>query len=154
LTTNYLANLTIGDKVEIRGPKGAMKYNKDYSKSILMISGGTGITPVYQLIRAICTDDSDNTIVKLLYANHSEEDILLKEQLDSFAAKCPKKFNIEYVLEGEDWVRDARSNQRTRTLGFERYQGYALRTTSNDQRHEEQCWASGLPITWCLIETY
>jgi len=45
LITNYLANLTIGDNVEIRGPKGAMKYNKDYSKSILMIAGGTGITP-------------------------------------------------------------------------------------------------------------
>jgi cytochrome-b5 reductase len=98
LITNYLANLAIGNKVEIRGPKGAMKYSKEFSKSILMIAGGTGITPMYQLIRAICTDDSNNTIVKLLYANHAEEDILLKEQLDSFAAKCPKKFKIEYIL--------------------------------------------------------
>ncbi|KFZ02049.1 hypothetical protein V501_09681 [Pseudogymnoascus sp. VKM F-4519 (FW-2642)] len=105
LITNYLAKLNIGDKVEIRGPKGAMKYNKDYSKNILMIAGGTGITPMYQLIRAICTDDSDNTIVKLLYANNTEEDVLLKKQLDAFAAKCPKKFKIEYVLSkpSEGW---------------------------------------------------
>lgn len=98
LLTNYLAGLKIGDEVEIRGPKGAMKYNKAYSKHILMVAGGTGITPMYQLIRTICTDVEDNTTISLLYANNKEEDILLKEDLDAFAAKCPRKFKVHYVL--------------------------------------------------------
>ncbi|PGH18237.1 hypothetical protein AJ79_00576 [Helicocarpus griseus UAMH5409] len=105
LITNYLANLNVGDEVEIRGPKGAMTYNNTYSKHILMIAGGTGITPMYQLIRAICSDDNDNTSVSLLYANNTEEDILLKEELDAFAAKCPQKFGVHYVLAkaNESW---------------------------------------------------
>ena len=98
LLTNYLANLKVGDQVEIRGPKGAMKYNKEYSRNILMVAGGTGITPMYQLIRAICSDDNDSTSVSLLYANNTEEDILLREEIDAFAAKCPQKFKVHYVL--------------------------------------------------------
>ena len=98
LLTNYLAKLNVGDEVEIRGPKGAMKYGRTYAKNILMIAGGTGITPMYQLIRAICTDPEDNTQVSLLYANNTEEDILLRDELDAFAKECPQKFKVYYVL--------------------------------------------------------
>ncbi|KAI9832013.1 MAG: hypothetical protein M1819_004557 [Sarea resinae] len=98
LLTNYLASLNVGDKVEFRGPKGAMKYHKGLCKHIGMIAGGTGITPMYQLIRAICEDESDNTTVSLLYANNTEEDILLRARLDAWAKKYPKKFKVWYVL--------------------------------------------------------
>lgn len=37
---------------------------------------------MYQLIRAICEDDSDNTQISLIYANNTEEDILLREELE------------------------------------------------------------------------
>lgn len=53
---------------------------------------------MYQLIRAICADDSDNTQVNLIYANNTEEDILMKEELDGFALQCPEKFKVHYVL--------------------------------------------------------
>jgi cytochrome-b5 reductase len=49
LTGKYLQNLQIGDQVEVRGPKGAMRYRKGMLKEIGMISGGTGITPMYQV---------------------------------------------------------------------------------------------------------
>ncbi|MBE3044611.1 cytochrome-b5 reductase, partial [Candidatus Bathyarchaeota archaeon] len=73
-------------------------YSKAYSKSIGMIAGGTGITPMYQLIRAICADDSDDTRISLIYANNTEDDILLKDDLDAFALQCPDKFRVHYVL--------------------------------------------------------
>lgn len=98
LMTQHLENMEIGDTIEIRGPKGAMQYSTAYAKHIGMIAGGTGITPMYQLIRAICEDESDNTKISLLYANNTEEDILLKEELDNFTRKCPNKFQVNYVL--------------------------------------------------------
>jgi cytochrome-b5 reductase len=49
LTGKYLQNLEVGDEVEIRGPKGAMRYRKGMVKEIGMIAGGTGITPMYQV---------------------------------------------------------------------------------------------------------
>jgi cytochrome-b5 reductase len=44
-----------------------------------MCCGGTGITPIYQLLMAICENSNDTTEVFLLYANRSEEDILLRK---------------------------------------------------------------------------
>lgn len=105
LLTNYLANLEINDLVEFRGPKGSMTYTRDLCKSLGMVAGGTGITPMYQLIRAICEDPKDTTQVSLLYANQTEEDILLREELDNWASKFPQKFKVWYILDRPppDW---------------------------------------------------
>ncbi|PCG91367.1 Cytochrome b5 [Penicillium occitanis (nom. inval.)] len=99
LTGKYLANLKLGEKVQFRGPKGAMRYRNGLCKRIGMIAGGTGITPMYQLIRAICEDDTDTTEISLIYANRSEEDILLRRELERFAAAYPKNLNIWYMLD-------------------------------------------------------
>ncbi|TVY32775.1 NADH-cytochrome b5 reductase [Lachnellula subtilissima] len=98
LITNYLANLELNDLVEFRGPKGAMKYHSGLCKSLGMIAGGTGITPMYQLIRTICEDPKDNTKISLIYGNQTEGDILLREELDGFQSKFPEKFGVWYVL--------------------------------------------------------
>lgn len=96
--SNYLAGLEKGDLVEIRGPKGAMTYKKGLTKRIGMIGGGTGITPMYQLIRAICEDNEDPTTVDLLFANNTEEDILLRDELEGWAKRFPSKFTVNHVL--------------------------------------------------------
>ncbi|KAK6212013.1 hypothetical protein LQW54_005541 [Pestalotiopsis sp. IQ-011] len=98
LMTQHLAAMKIGETIEIRGPKGSMQYSAAYAKRIGMIAGGSGITPMYQLIRAICEDESDPTQIDLLYANNTEEDILMREELEGFAAQCPNKFKVTYVL--------------------------------------------------------
>ncbi|PLB52885.1 hypothetical protein P170DRAFT_423692 [Aspergillus steynii IBT 23096] len=99
LTGKYLTDLKLGDKVAFRGPKGAMRYKKGLCKRIGMIAGGTGITPMYQLIRAICEDDTDTTEIHLIYANRSEDDILLRDQLEAFASAYPMTLKIWYMLD-------------------------------------------------------
>ncbi|OJJ08293.1 hypothetical protein ASPVEDRAFT_57440 [Aspergillus versicolor CBS 583.65] len=99
LTGKYLANLEVGDEVQFRGPKGAMKYSKGLCNKIGMIAGGTGITPMYQLIRAICEDPTDLTEVSLIYANRTEEDILLRRELEAFAEAYPQNLKIWYMLD-------------------------------------------------------
>ncbi|CAK43417.1 uncharacterized protein An01g00250 [Aspergillus niger] len=106
LSGKYLANLTVGDEVEFRGPKGAMRYGRGLCAKIGMVAGGTGITPMYQLIRAICEDERDTTEISLIYANRSEGDILLREELEDFARKYPKNFKLWYMLDTapEGWM--------------------------------------------------
>ncbi|OQE15028.1 hypothetical protein PENFLA_c034G06875 [Penicillium flavigenum] len=106
LSGKYLAGLTVGDEVEFRGPKGSMRYTKGLCRKIGMVAGGTGITPMYQLIRAICENDTDTTEVSLVYANRSEADILLREELERFARQYPKNFKLWYMLDSapEGWT--------------------------------------------------
>lgn len=105
LSGRYLAHLQVGDEVEFRGPKGTMRYSKGLGTKLGMVAGGTGITPMYQLIRAICEDDRDTTEISLVYANRSEGDILLREELERFARQYPKNFKLWYMLDTapEDW---------------------------------------------------
>jgi cytochrome-b5 reductase len=46
-----------------------------------MIAGGTGITPCYQIIKAVLNNPNDKTKVNLVYSNTTQEDILLKDEL-------------------------------------------------------------------------
>lgn len=99
LTGGYFEKLNVGDEVMLRGPKGAMKYTTGYCKHIGMIAGGTGLTPMYALIRAICEDPLDTTTISLVYANRTEDDILLRPELEAFARRYPKNFKLFYMLD-------------------------------------------------------
>ncbi|KAF4982826.1 hypothetical protein FZEAL_1618 [Fusarium zealandicum] len=105
LTGNYLANLQVGEEALFRGPKGSMRYQRGLCTKIGMLAGGTGITPMFQVIRAICEDESDLTEVSLIYANRSEEDILLRDELETFARRYPQNFKLHYLLDTapSDW---------------------------------------------------
>jgi cytochrome-b5 reductase len=63
-----------------------------------MLAGGSGITPMYQVLCAILADPSDRTQVSLIFGNIAEEDILIREELDALADKHRDRFKLHYVL--------------------------------------------------------
>lgn len=62
-------------------------------------AGGSGITPMLQLIKHVLSDPCDRTQLELLFANKSEEDIMLRDQLEQLAAKHPKQLKIWYTVD-------------------------------------------------------
>lgn len=92
--------------MKVKGPKGAMVYTPNMVKRFGMIAGGTGITPMLQIAKAIARGRAtgDTTEVDLIFANVNPEDILLKEDLDTLATNDPK-FRVYYVLNNppEKW---------------------------------------------------
>ena len=50
-----------------------------------MIAGGTGITPMYQVAKALLTDPGEATSISLIYANVTEDDILLRKELNELS---------------------------------------------------------------------
>ncbi|RKP24467.1 hypothetical protein SYNPS1DRAFT_33212 [Syncephalis pseudoplumigaleata] len=103
--SKMFSELKIGDHIQVRGPKGAFKYEPNLVKHLGMIAGGTGITPMLQVIRAILKNPADTTQISLIFANISEEDILLREDLDALARQHDQ-FSVYYVLnnEPEGWT--------------------------------------------------
>lgn len=109
--SKYLDGLKIGDSIEVKGPKGNFSYFPNMVENIGMIAGGTGLTPMLQVIRFILSNPADKTKISLVFANVSFEDILLKDELDKLAADHPKQLKVHYVLNiaPENW---------TQSIGF------------------------------------
>ncbi|KAL0358425.1 UNVERIFIED_CONTAM: NADH-cytochrome reductase-like protein [Sesamum angustifolium] len=99
--SQHFASLKPGDVVEVKGPIEKLRYSPNMKKHIGMIAGGTGITPMLQIIDAILKNPDDNTQVSLLYANVSPDDILLKKKLDVLAASNP---NLKDWLGGKGYI--------------------------------------------------
>ena len=69
-------------------------------KKIIMLVGGTGITPMIQALHAILGGDDDNEVV-LFYGSRTQDDILGFDLLDSWAKENPKKLKVVHVLSDE-----------------------------------------------------
>ncbi|KAJ3669017.1 hypothetical protein LUZ60_010967 [Juncus effusus] len=103
--SHHFREMKVGDYMSVKGPKGRFKYKPGQVKAFGMIAGGSGITPMFQVTRAILENPKDKTKVNLIYANVTYEDILLKDQLDNLAQNYPDRFKIYYVLNNppEEW---------------------------------------------------
>jgi cytochrome-b5 reductase len=102
--SQHIAHLQPGDTLEVKGPIPKLPYKRNMKKEIGMIAGGTGITPMLQVIDAIISDPEDNTQISLVFANVTPEDILLKEKLDAISFAHPN-FKVFYVCDrpSKDW---------------------------------------------------
>ncbi|KAI5084299.1 hypothetical protein GOP47_0000468 [Adiantum capillus-veneris] len=117
LMSQHLDSLEIGGSVDVKGPLGHIEYtgNGNYTaegkpgfmSKCAMLAGGTGITPMYQLLRAILKNPEDKTEIYLVFANRTEEDIMLRTELDKWASEH-SNFKVWYVIERpinpETWV--------------------------------------------------
>ncbi|KAH7162622.1 hypothetical protein B0J13DRAFT_669305 [Dactylonectria estremocensis] len=105
--SKHMASLIVGKTIRVRGPKGAFTYTPNMVRHFGMIAGGTGITPMLQVMRAIVRGRAagDKTEVDLIFANVTPQDILLKEDLDTLAAK-DDGIRVHYVLDKppEGWT--------------------------------------------------
>lgn len=108
LMSQHLDSLSIGSMLDVKGPLGHIEYTgrgnflvhgkQRFAKRLAMLAGGTGITPIYQVAQAILKDPEDHTEMHLVYANHAEDDILLREELDAWAKTHCDRFKVWYVV--------------------------------------------------------
>ena len=52
-----------------------------------------------QLIRQVFRDENDRTCLSLLFANQTEEDILLREELEEVQKQYPERFKLWYTVD-------------------------------------------------------
>jgi nitrate reductase (NAD(P)H) len=113
--TKALDAIPVGHWVDFKGPIGKFEYlgrglcavnGKQRSVSkFYMICGGSGITPIFQVLRAVMQDKEDATHCTVLNGNRLVDDILCREDLDVFAQDNKEKCKLLYTLtQGpEDW---------------------------------------------------
>ena len=100
--------LPVGHFIEMKGPIGKFEYcgygnclindAPRHVKSFVMICAGSGITPIYQVFRAVMQNPGDNTQCIILDGNRLFEDILCKEDLDALSSANDHRCKILHTL--------------------------------------------------------
>ena len=126
--TQYLDKFSIGDKIDVSGPSGNLIYKDKglfdirphkpdpfvtrHVRHLGLIAGGTGITPMYQILNEILkeqtsTEPNKRVDIKiwLLFANQTEQDILLRDELEQLAESNSVTFKLWYTVDRapEEW---------------------------------------------------
>jgi cytochrome-b5 reductase len=111
--------LKIGDVLEMSGPRGKIVYQGNglfeiaddkgqkterRVRHIGMVAGGTGISPLFQIIQYVAMTKGENLNISLIYSNRSEADIILRPELEELVAE--QKLHLYLVVDtpSEGWV--------------------------------------------------
>ncbi len=89
-----------GDVLETIPPLGnfVRTYNNENEKLLVLFGGGSGITPLFSLLKTTLLHEP-NTKIALIYANKSQETIIFDKQLEELQKKYNNRFQIITVLE-------------------------------------------------------
>ncbi|MCJ1309793.1 NADH-cytochrome b5 reductase [Agyrium rufum] len=104
--SEHMHDMEPPQRLNFKGPIPKYPYKPNEHKHVAMIAGGTGITPMYQVARAIFKNPEDKTKVTLVFGNLTEEDILLKREFEELENTYPQRFRAFYVLDNppERWM--------------------------------------------------
>ncbi|KAI0246415.1 cytochrome-b5 reductase [Lactifluus subvellereus] len=86
--------LKLGDTLPSRARSRANEF-----EHVALIGGGSGITPLYQLLNHALNDPTNRTRFTLLYANVTEADVLLREELAALERAHPNTLRIVHTLD-------------------------------------------------------
>lgn len=103
--STHLHNMVKGHRLDIKGPLPKYPWEPNKHDHIALVAGGTGITPMWQLARAIFSNPEDKTKVTLVFGNVTHDDILLRREFEELENTYPQRFRAFYVLDNppKDW---------------------------------------------------
>jgi ring-1,2-phenylacetyl-CoA epoxidase subunit PaaE len=83
LVSSYINDVVkIGDRFKVSGPKGDFTLGDISFENYIFFAGGSGITPIYSLLKELIYSKSDNRIILFYSINNINEAIFLNEILN------------------------------------------------------------------------
>jgi ring-1,2-phenylacetyl-CoA epoxidase subunit PaaE len=96
LVTNYLiTQLKTNDNLSISIPKGNfyIEHNPAITRTLMLFAGGSGITPIYSMIKTILNDEPNSKMI-LFYANKNVEGSIFLEKLKQMEISHERHFKL------------------------------------------------------------
>ncbi len=99
LSRYLMDHLKIGDIIQSLYPAGRFTVNTNYKNKLtyFFIAAGSGITPVYSLIKTILLEEP-NSLINLIYSNASERTTIFYEPLKNLAEKFPSRLQCIFLF--------------------------------------------------------
>ncbi|PLB50040.1 ferredoxin reductase-like protein [Aspergillus steynii IBT 23096] len=96
--STHLHSLVPGDTLTFATALRGFPWTPNQFSHVYLIAGGAGITPLYQLLQGILTNPDDKTKVNLVFGVNTEQDLLLREELEGFKRRFPDRFGFVYTV--------------------------------------------------------
>jgi 3-ketosteroid 9alpha-monooxygenase subunit B len=90
------ARLGPGDTLEVAPPAG-MFTPRSLDGDFLLFAGGSGITPVFSILRTVLAAGKGN--VRLVYANRDERSVIFARELKRLSADHPRRLQVIHWLD-------------------------------------------------------
>jgi len=107
LVSNWLHNnIQVGSEIKLSSTMGNFTCFANPSQKLLLISAGSGITPMMSISRWICDTGSDVDVV-FIYSVRTPGDIIFREELELMAARYANfklAITITQLELGEVWL--------------------------------------------------
>ncbi|WP_370476608.1 2Fe-2S iron-sulfur cluster-binding protein [Tamlana flava] len=100
LVSNYVHDsLKVGDKLEVDDAAGSfcVEPNKKNKKQYVLFAGGSGVTPMFSIVKSILTEENDSKIL-LIYANQNMDSIIFYDEIKSLESEYPNGFSVEHII--------------------------------------------------------
>lgn len=98
LLSPFICGKNIGDSLVITKPSQRRDCKLNEFKNVLMIAAGTGITPMFQILKDQISSGLNKTDFTLLFLNYTDNDIFLLNELESLKKKSNGKLQITHIL--------------------------------------------------------
>ena len=98
--SNYInSQLKQGDEVDVMPPQGRFftDLNPDQRKSYYLIGAGSGITPLFSILKTILEGEPQSTVY-LLYGNRNEDSIIFYQSLQELSKRYAGQLVVEHIL--------------------------------------------------------
>lgn len=95
--SSHLHSLQPGDSLTFLTSLPGFSWKPNQFQHVYLLAGGAGITPIYQLMRGIFNNPDDKTKVTLVFGVNTEEDLLLRNELEDYARRFPDRFKYTYT---------------------------------------------------------
>ncbi|KAI1097181.1 ferredoxin reductase-like protein [Jackrogersella minutella] len=96
--STHLHSLQPGDYLRFVTRLPGYKWQPNSHSEIMLIAGGAGITPAYQLIRGILQNPDDQTKINLVFGVNTDADLLLRKEFDDYQTRFPGRFKVTYTV--------------------------------------------------------
>lgn len=80
------------------GDIGGAPVSTNRWSDIGMVANGTGVAPLVQIAVQVLNEEEDTTRVSLIFQNRSEDDILMRKELQDLARRHPQRFSVHHIL--------------------------------------------------------
>jgi len=118
-----LDHVLVGDEFYTMGVTGFFtlpETKNENIKQLFFLAAGSGITPVYSLIKTSLQKWKDVSII-LIYSNRNERDVIFFEALHSLQVQYRNSLKIEWLFSNNNYIHKARLSNYLLNILLQKY---------------------------------